>query len=220
MSRSAVDASASSAWERVAMTSVSENSVAQWSDEADAIALSGVREARAAGHDAGRADDLQRIKGAAARVPVRDDSLLADVFQEWRSDVSKPGCRATSPMPAPASDPRPCRRGRRGVEGDARGAPVRRDAEDGAAQRDAQGCRPDRRAGLHRRPRHRRIPLDGGFHGTRRSRHLSRCSCTVRRCARRLFADGAARLEPVLELPPEAQQGTNDPDSEVPALPC
>ena len=60
-----------------------ENAVWRWSLEADAIALSGVREARAAGHDAGRAEDLQRIKGTTTRVPVRDDSLLADVFQEW-----------------------------------------------------------------------------------------------------------------------------------------
>ena len=60
-----------------------DNAVWRWSLEADAIALSGVREARAAGHDAGRAEDLQRIKGTTTRVPVRDDSLLADVFQEW-----------------------------------------------------------------------------------------------------------------------------------------
>lgn len=60
-----------------------EDSVQRWSSKADAIALSGVREARAAGHDAGRADDLERIKGTTTRVPVRDDSLLTDVFQEW-----------------------------------------------------------------------------------------------------------------------------------------
>ncbi len=71
-----------------------ENSVRRWSLEADAIALSGIREARAAGHDAGRADDLQRIKGTTTRVPVRDDSLLADVFQEWairRVEAEMPG---------------------------------------------------------------------------------------------------------------------------------
>jgi len=71
-----------------------EDSVWRWSLKADAIALSGVREARAAGHDAGRDEDLQRIKGATTRVPVRDDSMLADVFQEWairRVEAEMPG---------------------------------------------------------------------------------------------------------------------------------
>ncbi len=55
---------------------------------------SGVREARAAGHTAGRDDDLQQIKAAATGVPVRDDELLADVFQEWairRVESEMPG---------------------------------------------------------------------------------------------------------------------------------
>jgi predicted amino acid dehydrogenase len=71
-----------------------EENVQRWSLEADAIALSGVREARAAGHDASRAEDLQRIKDATTRVPVRDDALLADVFQEWairRVEAEMPG---------------------------------------------------------------------------------------------------------------------------------
>ena len=71
-----------------------EDSVWRWSLKADAIALSGVREARAAGHDEGRDEDLQRIKNTTTRVPVRDDSLLADVFQEWairRVEAEMPG---------------------------------------------------------------------------------------------------------------------------------
>ncbi len=43
------------------------------------------------------------------------------------------------------------------------------------AQRDAQRCRPDRRARLHRRSRHRRVPHDGRLHRPGRARHVSRC---------------------------------------------
>ncbi len=71
-----------------------QDAVERWSTTADAIALSGVREARAAGHTAGRAEDLQRIKDATNAIPVRDDSLLADVFQEWairRVQAEMPG---------------------------------------------------------------------------------------------------------------------------------
>ena len=60
-----------------------ENLVSRWSLDADAIAVSGIREARAAGRFTGRIEDLQRIKDATTRVPVRDGSLLTDVFQEW-----------------------------------------------------------------------------------------------------------------------------------------
>jgi len=70
------------------------DSVRHWSENADAIALSGVREARASGHETSRLEDLQRIKDATTRVPVRDDSLLADIFQEWairRVDAEMPG---------------------------------------------------------------------------------------------------------------------------------
>ena len=55
------------------------DSVRHWSENADAIALSGVREARASGHETSRLEDQQRIKDATTRVPVRDDSLLAEV---------------------------------------------------------------------------------------------------------------------------------------------
>lgn len=60
-----------------------EDHVWRWSLSADAIAVSGIREARAAGHFTGDIDDLRRVKDSTGRVPVRDDSLLADVFQEW-----------------------------------------------------------------------------------------------------------------------------------------
>ena len=68
--------------------------VRHWADHADAIAISGVREARAAGHGASGTKDLLRIKGAVAHVPVRDDALLADIFQEWairRVEAEMPG---------------------------------------------------------------------------------------------------------------------------------
>ncbi len=71
-----------------------EDSVRRWAEEADAIAVSGLREARSAGHDAGRTANLQRIKDTASRVPVRDDTLLADIFQEWairRVQAEMPG---------------------------------------------------------------------------------------------------------------------------------
>jgi hypothetical protein len=57
-----------------------EDLVWRWSLDADAIAVSGIREARAAGHVTGRIEDLQRIKDATKRVPVRDDSLLTDIL--------------------------------------------------------------------------------------------------------------------------------------------
>ena len=68
--------------------------VSRWAKDAGAIAISGVREARAAGHFTGRIDDLQNIAGAAAQVPVRDGSLLTDVLQEWairRVEAEMPG---------------------------------------------------------------------------------------------------------------------------------
>ena len=73
---------------------LAEEHVARWAESADAIAVSGLREARAAGHFAGELEDLQRIKGSSTRVPVRDGSLLVDVLQEWairRLDAELPG---------------------------------------------------------------------------------------------------------------------------------
>ncbi len=73
---------------------VAEDHVWRWSLEADAIAVSGIREARAAGHLGNSVEDLERIKHTTERVPVRDDSLLADIFQEWairRVEAEMPG---------------------------------------------------------------------------------------------------------------------------------
>jgi len=71
-----------------------ETSVRHWAGSADAIAISGVREARAAGHPVAGDDDLARFADVASPVPVRDDSLLADIFQEWairRVEAEMPG---------------------------------------------------------------------------------------------------------------------------------
>ena len=71
-----------------------EDCVRDWSVDADAVALSGVREARAAGHYRGQLDDLQRIKDTTTRIPICDDALLADIFQEWairRVEAEMPG---------------------------------------------------------------------------------------------------------------------------------
>jgi predicted amino acid dehydrogenase len=71
-----------------------EEHVRRWSLDADAIAVSGMQEARAAGHFTGGTDDLGRISSAATLVPVRDGSLLTDIFQEWairRVEAEMPG---------------------------------------------------------------------------------------------------------------------------------
>ena len=83
------------------------DSVRRWSENADAIALSGVREARVSGHETSRLEDLQRIKDATTRVPVHDDSLLADIFQEWairRVDAEMPGMAKTNPVTATTAE--------------------------------------------------------------------------------------------------------------------
>lgn len=71
-----------------------EELVERWSSDADAIAVSGIREARAAGHFSGRIEELQRVKGATTRIPVCDDALLTDILQEWavrRLEAEMPG---------------------------------------------------------------------------------------------------------------------------------
>ncbi|MEO1063303.1 MAG: dehydrogenase [Actinomycetota bacterium] len=71
-----------------------EDHVWRWSLNADAIAVSGIREARAAGHLGGRVEDLDRVKATTTRIPVRDDSLVTDIFQEWairRIEAEMPG---------------------------------------------------------------------------------------------------------------------------------
>lgn len=76
-----------------------EQLVRRWAREADAIALSGIREARAAGHLSARIEDLDHVREATTRIPVRDGSLLTDVFQEWalrRLEAEMPGYLANA----------------------------------------------------------------------------------------------------------------------------
>jgi predicted amino acid dehydrogenase len=76
-----------------------EDLIWRWSRDADAIGVSGMREARAAGHFDGRIEDLQRIEGVTTRVPVRDGSLLTDILQEWairRVEAEMPGYLANA----------------------------------------------------------------------------------------------------------------------------
>jgi predicted amino acid dehydrogenase len=68
--------------------------VRRWSNDADAIAVSGIPEARAAGLVTGRIEDLQRVAAITAPVPVRDGSLVTDILQEWairRVEAEMPG---------------------------------------------------------------------------------------------------------------------------------
>jgi predicted amino acid dehydrogenase len=60
-----------------------EELVAKWSGDADAIAVTGIREARAAGLYDGELHAVDRVKAAAHRVPVTDGHALRDVLQEW-----------------------------------------------------------------------------------------------------------------------------------------
>jgi predicted amino acid dehydrogenase len=60
-----------------------EQLVRTWSAEAAAIAVTGVREARAAGLYDGELAAIDRIKQAAVTVPVTDGHTLHDVLQEW-----------------------------------------------------------------------------------------------------------------------------------------
>lgn len=57
--------------------------VRKWADEADAVAVTGIREARTAGLYDGELDAINRVKGAAGVVPVADGHRLGDVLQEW-----------------------------------------------------------------------------------------------------------------------------------------
>jgi predicted amino acid dehydrogenase len=54
-----------------------------WADHADAIALTGLREAQALGLYEGEADGIEQVRGAAGEVPVLDGHRLHDVLQEW-----------------------------------------------------------------------------------------------------------------------------------------
>ena len=57
--------------------------VRKWASEADAIAVTGVREAQAVGLFDGDPADIERVMRAAEGVPVTDGSALRDVLQEW-----------------------------------------------------------------------------------------------------------------------------------------
>jgi predicted amino acid dehydrogenase len=60
-----------------------EDLVRKWSADADAIAVTGIREARATGLYDGDLDAIERVKRAARAVPVTDGHGLRDVLQEW-----------------------------------------------------------------------------------------------------------------------------------------
>jgi predicted amino acid dehydrogenase len=60
-----------------------EDLVRRWGAEADAIAVTGVREARAAGLYDGELASIERVKRATDAVPVTDGHALDDVLQEW-----------------------------------------------------------------------------------------------------------------------------------------
>jgi predicted amino acid dehydrogenase len=57
--------------------------VRKWADEASAVAVTGIREARAAGLYDGELDDIERVMRAADDVPVTNGHALRDVLQEW-----------------------------------------------------------------------------------------------------------------------------------------
>ena len=57
--------------------------VRSWATKADAIALTGLREARAVGLFDGEPEVLERVRAAAGEVPVLDGHVLHDVLQEW-----------------------------------------------------------------------------------------------------------------------------------------
>src|SRR5262245_14985578 len=59
-----------------------EELVWQWSLKTDAIAVSGIREARAAGVFEGDVERINEVRDTTSRVPVRDGAMLADVLQE------------------------------------------------------------------------------------------------------------------------------------------
>jgi len=65
-----------------------------WADTADAIALTGLREAQALGLYNGDPDGIDQVRGATSAVPVVDGRTLYDVLQEWairRVEQEMPG---------------------------------------------------------------------------------------------------------------------------------
>ena len=57
--------------------------VRAWATQADVIALTGLREARAVGIFDGEPEVLEQVRAAAGEVPVVDGHILHDVLQEW-----------------------------------------------------------------------------------------------------------------------------------------
>jgi len=57
--------------------------VASWADRADAIAVTGIREARASGLYDGELEAIDRVRRATTAVPVTDGRKVRDVLQEW-----------------------------------------------------------------------------------------------------------------------------------------
>ncbi|MGZ5409403.1 MAG: dehydrogenase, partial [Aeromicrobium sp.] len=60
-----------------------EELVRKWADRAVAIAVTGIREARAAGLYDGELEAIDQVKRATTAVPVTDGHELRDVLQEW-----------------------------------------------------------------------------------------------------------------------------------------
>ncbi|QNN52806.1 dehydrogenase [Nocardioides mesophilus] len=60
-----------------------EAAVRTWAAEADAIAVTGIREARAAGLYDGELAAIEQVRRATSQVPVADGHALRDVLQEW-----------------------------------------------------------------------------------------------------------------------------------------
>jgi predicted amino acid dehydrogenase len=57
--------------------------VRKWADDADVIAVTGAREARAVGLYDGELSAVEKVKRATRLVPVTEGQALADVLQEW-----------------------------------------------------------------------------------------------------------------------------------------
>lgn len=60
-----------------------EDLVRKWAEEAATIAVTGLREARAAGLYDGELAAIEKVKNATSAVPVTDGHALRDVLQEW-----------------------------------------------------------------------------------------------------------------------------------------
>lgn len=60
-----------------------EELVRKWAEESAAIAVTGIREARAAGLYDGELEAIERVRRATTAVPVTNGHALRDVLQEW-----------------------------------------------------------------------------------------------------------------------------------------